>query len=291
MTLFDVMEAYLLERVLQPDTITQVKYAILGIERFAGRELKACELTSELLNQYMLHVSKSSLRYAKHHRSWLMSLLRFAVEIGALQTLPNRVRRIKLPETVPTAWTEDQVAKLALAASKMPGCFREKPEILKGHSGIPKAKWYTPYVMARWDTALRLKDLLSIERGDIWPGGIVSIVQNKTGHAHSVILRPETIEHLQELWELMPEGRMMLPQLCVLRHIYAEFKKLAASVGLHGTGKKLRISAATAAEKAEAGAATRLLGHRTPDMARRHYIDPRLINRAPVAPPRLNLQF
>jgi hypothetical protein len=281
MQLSELMQTYLLEHNLQANTATQLRYAVLGLERFSGGTLDVKMVTSELLNRYVIYLSeKRSLRYAKHHRTWLMSLLRAAAEMGELEEIPKRVRQVKVPQKVPSAWTPNQVSLLATQASSLEGVFRL-------HPNVPKRKWFHPFVLVRWDTALRLKDCLSIERTDIWPGGRISIVQSKTGQCHTVLLRETTIQALSELWKLTPGSRMILPQLCELRHLYAEFSRLVKASGLDGTSRKLRASAATAAEQMGEGLATRLLGHRTPDLARKHYIDPRLIHRAPVLPPAL----
>lgn len=285
MNLNELVGAYLLQRSLQPTTAAQLRYAVNGLERFASHTLQVHEVTGELLNRYLLHLSETrSLRYTKHHRTWIMCLLRLAVESGMIEKLPQRVRTIKVPEKVPTAWTPDQVAQLAEAARRIEGVFRLHPK-------VPKRKWFYPFVLMRWDTALRLKDTLSIERADIWPGGRISIVQSKTGHCHTVLLRETTLAALRELWTYLPAGRMALPQLCELRTLYGDFAKLVQSVGLYGTSRKLRASAATAAEQLGEGQATLLLGHRTADLARRHYIDPRLIHREPVQPPELPQLF
>jgi integrase len=282
MTLMELIDAYLLSHALESGTEVQVRYAVRGLQKFTGSTLTVKDATSEAINRYLSsRVRKAGqLRYAKTHRTWLMTLLRFAVEIDELHEIPRNVRRIKVPESIPTAWAAEQVAQLVAAARSMSGAFKRAPN-------VPQSAWYTPYVMVRWDSALRMADVLSIERGDIWPGGIISIVQRKTGHAHTVVLGEETQEALASLWKLTPESRMILPQLVESRHVYTTFKKLVKSVGLNGTGRKLRISSATAAEAVERGAATRLLGHRSPDMARRHYIDPRKIGVRPVAPPPL----
>lgn len=281
MNLSELVDAYLLSHEVRSNTEVQIRYAVKGVEKHHGTTLQVSELSADVLNRYILSLTKAGqFRYAKTHRTWLMSLLRAALELGELQELPRNVRRVKVPESIPTAWTCEQVTQLVQTAQAMPGVFRMHPH-------VPKSIWFTAYALVRWDTALRMADVLSIERTDIWPGGQISIVQHKTGHAHSVLLSKDTQEALRRLWKLLPESRMILPSLCEPRRIYSEFKRLVKLAGLEGTGRKLRISSATAAEAIEPGAATKLLGHRTPDMARRHYIDPRLLNRAPVAPPAL----
>lgn len=70
------------------------------------------------------------------------------------------------------------------------------------------------------------------------------------------------------------------------RHLCVSWPEVTRTDRNHGL-QRLRRTAATYAELACPGAASRLLGHRDPRMAARHYVDPRIAGQRNYLPPRL----
>lgn len=68
---------------------------------------------------------------------------------------------------------------------------------------------------------------------------------------------------------------------------YRHYRKLVAAAGVRGTSKWLRRSSATALERICPGSAMGHLGHKTPGLAYRHYVDPRMLQCGRPLPPEL----
>lgn len=169
--------------------------------------------------------------------------------------------------------------------------LRTAADQLTGHLGrlnIPRRLWWLSFIDFAYDTALRLSDILSVERGDIWPGGRLSIVQQKTGRAHTVQLRPRTVAEIDESMMAQPDRRLVWPLGCTRGRWYRQFRRLRESAGLpDGSAKWLRRASASYVERDHPGRGTGHLGHRNSELFRRFYCDRRVVGESPVLPPEI----
>ena len=67
------------------------------------------------------------------------------------------------------------------------------------------------------------------------------------------------------------------------------FSGLVATAGLKGSIKRLRATGATWCQVDKPGSASAYLGHRTPWLAEKHYVDPRFLRQHKPRPPRIDV--
>lgn len=270
---------YALERGLKGETAKHLSRTAREFSTFVGHDARFDDLQDGQVNQWLS--SFDGLRKPitiSNKRRQLLTLWRAAYDRRLIDHLPTRVRRLRIQEAVPHAWTLEEIQSLRAAANSLPGIFRR--------TQIHKADWMTAFVDFEWDTALRLGDALSVERSDIWPGNYLVIVQQKTGRSHKCCLSERTMLSLERTG--FQRRSLLFPLWGDRSHFYKLFRQLRALAGLSsGSSKWLRRSSATYVEKRQPGAAMRHLGHRTPGLAYRHYVDPRICQEDLVKPPDL----
>lgn len=289
LTLYEAVAKYEADRDIKKNTRMQLVYSVRSFHRYFvprfGREATLADLTDDLVNEWLLEMKNAgkSQAYIRTQRVWIVTLWRASYEAERCETFPKRVRRIKKPEGIPEAWTPEQVRLLLAAASTLTGYYR--------FTGYKKSLWWTCFILVAWDTALRLGDLLTIRSDQITPDGRIVLVQAKTGWVHEARLRPETMAALTQLGTLPREGCILPWNEKTLRHLFTCFREILKVAGLRGSSRWLRRSSATAIEQQFPGAAMAHLGHRTPGLAYKHYVDPRLVQRDKPLPPPLDFNL
>lgn len=285
LTLQEAARKYEADRDIAASTKMQLTYAMRSFDRYFvprfGHPATLDELTDDLVNEWLLDMKAMGLSqsYIRSHRVWMVTLWRASHEAERCQTFPRRIRRIKKPETIPEAWSADQVRLLLATVAELKGYYR--------YTGYKKSLWWTCYIMVAWDTALRLCDLLAITPKQVGADGRIVLIQAKTGWAHTAQLRPETMEALKRLGSLEVEETILPWNPKTRRHLHSCFRDILKAAGLKGSPKWLRRASATALEQKNPGAAMAHLGHRTPGLCYKHYVDPRLIQRDKPLPPPL----
>lgn len=279
--LLSLVERYALTHDISRGYRVQLEIAARSFERFAPLADWAI-VCDDLVNLWLVDQQEAGSTAVTIHakRRAFLTLWRYANECGLCSVLPNRVRRINVPETVPVAFLAAEVSALVAAAKLLRGLYAK--------IGVPKSLWWSSFLLAGYDTALRLGDLLSLERRDIWPGGRICIVQHKTGQSHSVQLRPQTIEAIDASMGYRPMRALIWPLWCQRNRWYGHFARLRDSAGLSaGTSKWIRRSSASYVERDHPGMASKHLGHRSSELANKHYLDQRICGSEPILPPEL----
>lgn len=277
-TVLDFVGVYRRERDLKTDTVKQLECVARAFEKFAGR-VPLAEVTDDLANRWLIDMQATKLAPVTIHsrRRLFLTLWRAAYDAGLVERLPQRVRRIRVPEIVPRAFLEAEMRALLLAADALKG---DVPDLK-----IPRRLWWRSFLLAAFDSALRLSDLLSIERDWIWPGGRLSIIQAKTGRAHTVLLSPETLAAIEESIAANPRRRLIWPLWCSRDCWHRHFRRLVKAAGLPaGSSKWIRRASASYVEAQHPGCGSAHLGHRSADIARKHYFDPRIVTREAITP-------
>lgn len=274
----DYLASYLAERDVSADYPRDLRYTISYLDRWAGRPVDLSELADDLANRWLLHLSATMRpRSVKHHRTNLLALWRGAADAGLIDVWPRRVRRVKVPRTLVEAWHIDEMRRLLLAAEALTGKIRRW--------GIPRAALMRAYTLTGWNSGMRPYDLWLLEFAEVGSNGTLLHVAHKTGEVIMCPLWPETIAAIEAIAQ--PARQRIFGSVLGVSALRSQFKRLAKSAGLSGTPKKLRKSAATAVEAQKEGAASRFLGHRSPDLAAKHYVDRRHLNHVPILPPPL----
>lgn len=280
MHLIDLAETYCLARDLAPASQERL---FITARKFAAWKPSAtiADLQPDIVNRWLAYLLDSGLgrRTIRGHRTNLLCL--WAEAYPKLTTTPPLgVRKIKVPARPPEALWPHEVQRLVDAARTLPGRFRK--------TKLSRALYWESFVRFSFNTALRLDDTLSLERHMIWPDGSLVIVQRKTGQEHRVQLLPSTLEAIDRSMADQPNRRRIWPLWGTRWSFYQHYRRLAAAADVRGTSKWLRRSSATALERMHPGAAMSHLGHKTPGLAYRHYVDPRMLQFNRPLPPELD---
>lgn len=277
----DLLRRYAQDRDAGRGTVNWLSYVIGLFERHLGRTMELGDLTDELVNDWtsaMLDAEILCRRTVHSYRRGLLTLWRYAEEAGHISTRPNRIRRIKVPKVVPSAWTAEQVGKLLNSALALDGYYR---------CGVQRATFWAAVVLVIWDSGLRIGDVLRLTVDQVSADGVGCLNQKKTGWPIVFRLSPPAVQAIEAI---RGGGRKRIFGDVISRKTaFITFRKIAAHAGLSGGTKKIRKSGATAVERQMPGAAQGYLGHRTPTMAYEFYVDPRLLESARQLPPPLQL--
>lgn len=288
-TLISYVDRYALENDLASESVEQLKLRARLLTRYAGGHLELPQLTSDLVNRWLVQRQQQGLSPSTvaADRVKILTLWRAAHDSG-LCASPGKVRTIKRPHKVPRAFTHEDIKKLLAVAERLKGNIRYKIDGRWYHSDVSRARYWVAWIMAAYDSALRRSDLLAVERNWIVPhngGGIIGTVQSKTGRTQFVHFRAETMQTIDALCN----GRTTGPIWCGYgtRRVWCQaFGRLCKAAGVAGSGKWLRRSSASyVARDYGKEAAKRHLGHATDGVADASYIDAMIAYPAPVLPP------
>lgn len=285
MELTDYVDRYRLGHDVEFGTVGQLRNAARLLTRFAGGSLPVQKLSGDLVNRWLLARRDAGLspETVRSNRTSILMLWRSAADEG-LVGQPERICRIKRRDRVIRAFTSDELLALLRAADAMPGNYRLHK--------VPKRLYMRSFILAAYETGLRLSDMLLIRRKDIWwpdskGTAILSLVQTKTGHSHRVHLRESTMREVDACARAGTPHEYIWGTV-TKRHFFVRMKRLCESAGIVGSSKLIRRSGASyvARELGEA-AATRFLGHRSPELARRNYLDNTIVVQSVPMPPPL----
>lgn len=268
---------YLTEKTLAPHTQRQMRMAVCAFDKWAGREVRFYDLP-DLLNEWIASTEATHKpKTLKNRRGYIVSLWSYAAECDRAANPPlYRIRKVKVPKPVPDAWTMPELKAMLDACRRLDGYLP---------NGISIAGFFRALILVGYETGLRRQDLLEIRLDALRPQ--VAIVQQKTQDGHIVPLSEPTIRAVLDT--VPPRRELAFPWPYRRETLYLYWNRMLLRAGLP-TGpreglQKLRRSSASHLEREHPGAATRHLGHRCADMARKHYLDPRISEGPRLLPP------
>lgn len=256
---------YSLTRDIRPGTLRQYVIVADLVERWAGRPVLLEELdersVSEWLRDYSATVSPATVRGKK---AMLLALWRAAADDGlALEPLGRRVRRVRVPERVVTAWTKAEVEQLLAAAAALPRRHR---------CGLRRSQWWDLAIRVAWDSGLRWGDLVRLTVASVGPDGACTVVQSKTGRQAVFRLSAGTLEALRASLTACPRT-LVCPWPASGETFRAQVDRLVARAGVRpGTWKWIRRGSGTDVELQAPGLGHRHLGN-SPSVFRASYED------------------
>lgn len=256
---------YARDRDLTPGAVRKYDYSCRRFSEFLAKPADLEDLTTENLSLFTAaRQAEVCARSARNDCDNVCRLAKIAVEEGLIKPL-GKVRRPKVPPKIPVAWTVEELVRLRNAAGAM-----------------TKPLYWRTLIDATYDAALRKEDMLNFDMQSLRPDGSADVVQRKTQSIHTVKFRPETLAAMRELGGRYPLHWPKSGQ----KEFYGHWKKLRTMAGLTSGGmQQLRRTSATFTAKVQPGMASRLLGHRTPGLAEKSYIDPRIAGEHAVEPP------
>jgi integrase len=233
-------------------------------------------LRDSLVNRWLASLPQGSTTRSNYRRMAL-TLWRFAADRELTDDYPRRVVRVKPRPKAVVAWSTDEMRRLLKEA-------RAYQHTLK--TGCPAALLLEGWSLCGYETGLRFSDLHGL-RCDQLRENRLYVVPNKTGVAVGKLLSPRLCAILTEL-SVRGDGRTFFRCHIGRRWVRVHFGRICRQAGLKGTPKFLRRTGATACEAASPGSATRFLGHLSPHLAMKHYVDATLLPDACPVPPSIS---
>lgn len=271
---------YAIERGLSPGSERALCFVLNSFQRFLGRDATFCDLTAATINAWIAWQFSRGLdpETVRGRRTALVGIWKHACEAGLLEVAPARVRKIKVPDKPPRCWDKPELLRLLELARGLTGHMNRDPR-------ISRSDFWQAWLYVAYGTGLRLSDLRKIRFADIASDGRTIVVQGKTGDTVTGQIEPAG---MAILFRLRRTGRKrVFGELVNTANAQRYFRKLVRLAGLSGSTKWLRRSGATFCEIHTPGSAQAYLGHRTPGLAQRNYIDRRFIQRDKPQPPRI----
>lgn len=264
-TLTSIIEEWFGEREIGQKRRAQLHYSARNFAKYSGT-LDAVALGDAIVNGWLrqqLDEGRSP-RTVRSNRCNLLTIWTAAFERGYIDLPPRRVRKVSLNRIIPRCWTHDEFEAVLASIERVRGVAAP---------GAPKGPWLRALCLVGLSTGLRKGDLLALRRGMIRPDGSLTVVQNKTGDAHTARLGVRAREALAA----MPshDSPLLFPWVHREDAFTKMFRRLVDRAGLPGSFKWIRRCGATwIAAKHGKGAASQYLGHRSPELAELNYIDP-----------------
>lgn len=190
-----VAHSYTLIRDIRPDSLRQYRVTVNLFDRWNGSPVLLSDLSEQLvsawLRDYAATASPTTVRSKKVH---ILAIWRAASDDGlAREPIGRRIRRVKVPASIVTAWTRDEIHKLLETCKTMRGLHR---------CGMPRAIWWDLAVRVAWDSGLRWGDMVSLRVDSIAASGVCTMLQSKTGKPTTFRLSPSTMEALSRSLDL-----------------------------------------------------------------------------------------
>ncbi len=261
---------YSVERAFRLETARQYEMSLSMFDRWHGKPVMLEELSRDLVNHFLLdHGEGRAKKTVKRRRADILAIWRYAAQVGELERGPQRIRPIKVPRHVPDAWTLHELGLLlAAAGGKRFDRYYD--------SGIHRGRFWEAFILTTYDTGLRRGDMLRLARHQINDKGQVTLVQGKTEMGHYCAVRPTTLAAINRTFPPKRDLIFEWPYSPVTFNV--EWRRILSVAGQpkrRGNGpQKLRRTSASHLERICPGAASHHLGHLTPDLAMKHYLDP-----------------
>lgn len=267
---------YSLLRDVKPETLRQYTIVADLFERWAGGPVPLEQLdeasVSDWLRDYAAGHAPATVRAKKVQ---LLALWRAAADDGlAGEPSARRVRRVRVPAQVVTAWTRGEVEQLLVAAGRLPRRHR---------CGLTRAAWWDLAIRVAWDSGLRWGDLVALRADAVRPDGACTVVQSKTGRPITFRLSAATLEALAATLAVCPRA-LVCPWPASHETFNAQVRRLVASAGIRpGTWRWIRRGSGSDVEAQVDGAGHRHLGN-TAAVFDRSYGDQSIIGRRTPGP-------
>jgi integrase len=272
-----LVERYALEHDIRPNSLEQLQYAVQGFAAFLGHTPAKDDFSDDTVNRYLTWLPSQGLAPPTIHgrRRGLLTLWRSMVIHGWPE--PRRIKRLAPLKMLPRAWTGEQIGAILAQCDQLDGTF-------KNHPRISRRLFARAFVLTAYETGFRRSDLLRIRRPQITPEGTIVLVQSKTGLPHVAKVRPPTVQAIDAMG---CQGReLVFGGLISVRRLSRLFDGLFRAAGMpEGSLKWLRRSGATHVEMVYPGTGWRFLGHTSPRIAQKSYLDPLQVGQQALIPP------
>lgn len=272
MTLLDLLDRYIAAVEVSPKYLESLRRTVRRAKD--SGILNVCQLLPENVNKFLasLEVSQTT----RHNiRRELLTLWKYAFEMGMTEVYPARIRKIRATFAPPVTWELGSLGAILDAAEE-----DETP--ISSRVRLRRCDVIPAWAGLAYDSGLRFTDIHSLNKRS-FRNECVMIIAHKTGKPLVRALTERTRRDVARLFLESPDGTLFkwaLPR----RRAFLMWRDFLDEHGFGGSTKWFRRAAATAIEQLKPGAATEFLQHSHPALARRHYIDASQAS-TPMSPP------
>lgn len=243
------------------------------LDAFLGRPATLGDLTDDTVSQLLatMRAKSRSINTANKTRACLLAIWRWCASHRYVSEWPD-VAKLREPERVPIAWSQDEVRQLFSALRKLPG------KIGRARS----ADWWIALHLVIWDTAERVGAIMKLEwkAVDLTTGWIVIPAELRKGKTRDKAhrLHRETVEALKKLRGVTAPRIFEWPYRW--ETLWGHYAKVLRTANLPTDRRskfhRLRRTVATLYEL-QGGNATELLDHSKRSVTTQSYLDPRFL--------------
>jgi integrase len=272
--MIDVAQRYLEHRAVAPLYARNLTNAA---KRMAASGITLETISGERVNQWVASLPLAA-ETKSNNRRMAVTLWKWAYESSMTEKAPRGVLPVRVRRQATVAWTRPQLYELVKLADAVRGKIR-------GTQCDRSLFWGTLFRCA-YETGLRAGDLHSLSV-DAIEGGCIAITMSKTD---TPITRPVSEDLELRLLKLakLAKGDGLFSSFMNRKNFFKGARAIIDAAGLNGSMRFFRRSGATHCEIEQPGTAQAYLGHKTPGLAARHYLDHRQLRGRLVAPPALN---
>ena len=221
-------------------------------------------LSVDSINRYLRSRAEKVKPATVHfERAVVWGLLRFAYEERLIPSLPRGVVKTRASLPPVRAWS------IGECCTAVKGC--EKWIGVKVRSGADLGKMLRCWLLLGYESGARLGDLWSLRGSDFVDGALIW-QQHKTNHPIVKVLSGPCLKAVAEMLKDSSDDTV-LAWTMTKGSGGRRMKQYLSSIGLKGSSKWLRRSSATHIEALHPGKGRLHLGHKTPGLAEKHYID------------------
>jgi len=250
-----------------------------ALDGWHGSAIPLKSLNEQLLNRFLIaHAAHHSPKTVARRKAEILAVWRLAADCG-IATVPNSrlIRRVRLPRRIPEGFTEDELRRMFSGAGSHTEWYPWGSCI--GH-------WWQAWIVVQYQTALRTADMLQLRTTGVLSGQWGQL-QEKTGIEIVCAIDPALMGVIERLTP--PERQLYFQWGHSMETLYEHWSRyVLAPAGIRRNRangpQKLRRTAASWLERVSPGMGARLLGHLTPGLAQRHYLDPRITDQHHTPP-------
>jgi integrase len=273
MTLQELYEAYRVRKLLGASRSTFGKYrhSIAIIERLVGRVPTVDDLSDDIVSRLMaakLDEGKTP-HTANVFRAKICALWSWGAKRGFVKTWPD-IDALNEPESVPTAWTAEQLSKVFQA------CELANRDMY----GVPGSLWYRALLSVLWDTGERIGAILKADWARLSGEWLTIPASSRKGKTRDKVYRlhPDTVALLHKM-RTYHQRDELFPYDCCRLSVSNRWRTMLNKSGLPSDSKHMFhcIRRSVASHAAQAGGdATAILDHSDSKLTKKHYLDPRV---------------
>jgi len=254
---------------------TQQQYSIAcrSLERFSGHSVAVGDLSDELILSWLsARLKQVSPRTVKRERGDLLTLWRFATKKKYCQP-PLDIPPVKVPRKLPVSWRLTDVEAILSTCRRLPGRMRG--------TEIRRSAWWSSLIFFLYDSGARIQAALTLPSRALCIAeryAVLPAESSKTGCEQICNLSDQTIAAIAAHYS--PARELIWPYEYGRRQIWVQFKAILKRAELpvdryHMFHCFRRTSGSLL--QANGGDACSHLGHSSPAITRRHYLDPRIV--------------